>query len=70
MRSMALQLVTLGPIFTLPLSSSVTLNKDLTPPSLNFLLCKIETTALFKQRVSVRIKLHNEKKALTTMPGN
>lgn len=67
---MSLQLVTLGPIFTLLLSSSVTLNKGLTSPSRNFLLRKIEITALLKQRVTERIKLHNVNKALSTMPGN
>lgn len=67
---MALQLVSLGPIFTSPLSSSVTLNKGLTSPSRNFLRREIKITALLKQRVTVRIKLHNVNKALSTMPGN
>lgn len=70
MRSTALELVTLGSLFTLPVFSRVTLSKDLTPSSLNFLLCKIEVTALSNQRVSMRMKLHNASKTVTTMPGN
>lgn len=45
---------------------SVTLSKDLTALSLNFLLCKIEIIALPNLAISRRIKLDNTYKALTT----